>query len=223
MLEKLRSLYSSKIIGALAIPTIIIAFWFYAQNEANQQVKEFNAAQKIRPNTDETVINNYELKEVDDSNQVRWLLAAKTGAMQAISHNVNLTDVHVDYMDGKVVKMRVSAPIGHTNDVTRLVQLIGANNRPVTALGEEGKVKLEAQKVELDKKNQFQATGNVNIVWAKTARVIGDMASGSLGGDDLTNVKLIGHTHALIGATEVAAENAAEGSADGAVDGSNKG
>ena len=193
---------SPKLIGALAIPTIIIAFWFYAQNEANQQVKEFNDAQKIRPNTDETTIINYELKEVDDSNQVRWLLAAKTGSMQSISHDVNLTDVHVDYMDGKTLKMRITAPIGQTNEVTRLVKLAGVGDKPVTAFGEEGKVKLEAAKIELDKKNQFQATGNVNIVWSKAARVIGDMACGALGADDLSNVKIIGHTHALIGSTE---------------------
>jgi hypothetical protein len=193
---------SPKIVGALAIPTALVAFWFYAQNEANQQVKEFNSAQKIRPNTDETTITNYELKEVDDSNQVRWLLAAKTAALQPITHDVNLTDVHVDYMDGKTLKMRISAPVGKTNEVTRLVKLAGEGDKTVTAFGEEGKVKLEAAKIELDKKNQFQATGNVNIIWSKAARVIGDMACGSLGANDLSNVKIIGHTHALIGSVE---------------------
>jgi hypothetical protein len=181
---------SPKIVGALAIPTALVAFWFYAQNEANQQVKEFNSAQKIRPNTDETTITNYELKEVDDSNQVRWLLAAKTAALQPITHDVNLTDVHVDYMDGKTLKMRISAPVGKTNEVTRLVKLAGEGDKTVTA------------KIELDKKNQFQATGNVNIIWSKAARVIGDMACGSLGANDLSNVKIIGHTHALIGSVE---------------------
>jgi hypothetical protein len=196
---------SSKLIGALAIPAVIIAFWFYAQNEANQQVQEFDKAQKIRPNTDETTITNYELKEVDDSNQVRWLLAAKTGALEPVSHDVNLKEVHVDYMDGKTLKMRISAPIGQTNEVTRLVTLAGIGDNRVSACGEEGKVKLEAAKVELDKKNQFQATGNVNIVWSNAARVIGDTAFGALGSkgsNDLSNVKLIGHTHALIGSVQ---------------------
>lgn len=193
---------SSKLIGALAIPSVIISFWFYAQNEANRQVKEFNQAQKVNPNTDETTISNYELKEVDDNNQVRWLLQAKSGTMQPLTHDVNLTDVHVDYMDGKIVKMRLSAPIGQTNEITRLVRLTGEGKKQVTAFGEEGKVKLEAGKIELDKKNQFQATGNVNIIWSNAARVIGDLACGVLGADNLNNVKIIGHTHALIGATE---------------------
>ncbi len=196
---------SSKLVGALAIPAVLIAFWFYAQNEANQQVQEFNKAQKVRPNTDETTITNYELKEVDDSNQVRWLLAAKTGALEPESHDVNLSDVHVDYMDGKTLKMRISAPVGQTNEVTRLVKLASVGNKRVSACGEEGKVKLEATKIELDKKNQFQAVGNVNIVWSNAARVIGDTAFGALGAsgsNDLSNVKIVGHTHALIGSVE---------------------
>ncbi len=196
---------SSKLIGALSIPTIIVLFWFYAQYEANQQVSEFNKAQKVRPNTDETTITNYELKEVDDSNQVRWLLAAKTGALEPVSHDVNLTDVHVDYMDGKTLKMRITAPVGQTNEDTRLVKLAGLGDKQVSACGEEGKVKLEAAKIELDKKNQFQAVGNVNIVWSNAAKVIGDTAFGALGSkgsNDLSNVKLIGHTHALIGSVE---------------------
>ena len=202
VLAELLGRNTSKLIGALAIPTVIVAFWFYAQHEANQQVTEFNQAQKIRPNTDETTISNYELKEVDDNNQVRWLLSAKTGAMQPVSRDVNLTDVHVDYMDGKTLKMRISAPVGKTNEVTRLVNLAGTAGKPIVAMGEEGKVKLEAAKIELDKKNQFQATGNVNIIWSKAARVIGDMACGALGADNLSNVKIIGHTHALIGSVE---------------------
>ena len=202
LLKEFFSRNSYKLIGALAIPSLIIAFWFYAQNEASEQVKEFDAQQKIRPNTDETVIDNYELKEVDDSNQVRWALSAKRGALQPTSHDVNLTDVHVDYMDGKTLKMRVSAPIGKTNEDTRLVNLSGTGIRPVSAMGEEGKVKLEAAKIELDKKNQFQAVGNVNIVWSNAARVIGDTAFGALGSNDLSNVKIIGHTHALIGSVE---------------------
>jgi hypothetical protein len=196
---------SSKLIGALSIPIVLIAFWFYAQHEANEQVGEFNKAQKIRPNTDETTVTNYELKEVDDSNQVKWLLAAKTGAMEPVSHDVNLTDVHVDYMDGKTLKMRITAPIGLTNEDTRLVKLAGMGDNQVSAMGEEGKVKLEAAKIELDKKNRFQATGNVNIVWSNAAKVIGDTAFGALGAsgsNDLSNVKLIGHTRALIGSPE---------------------
>jgi len=186
-------------VGAISIPAAIMAFWFYAMNEANKQVKEFNAAQKVRPNTDETVIQNYELKEVDDANQVRWLLAAERGVLEPISHDVNLTHVHVDYMDGKVLKMRVSAPIGHTNENTRLVNLSSSGNKLVEAEGEEGKVKLTAKKIELNKKNQFQATGGVNIIWPGVAKVIGNLAEGVLSSGNLDNVKVIGNTHALIG------------------------
>ncbi len=136
----------SKFVGAISIPTVIMIFWFYAVHEANLQVKEFNKAQKIRPNTDQTVISHYELKEVDDSNQVRWQLSANEGVMEPVSHDVNLTEVHVDYMDGKIIKMRLSAPMGHTNEDTRLVKLSGSGNKLVEATGEEGKVKLTSNK-----------------------------------------------------------------------------
>ena len=199
MLAQVFGKNSRKIIGALAIPAILVSFWTYAQNEANQQVKEFNASQKVNPNTDETIVKNYELKEVDDQNQVRWLLAADQGVMEPVSHDVNLTQVHVDYMDGKILKMRLSAPLGHTNENTRLIKLSASGNKLVEATGEAGKVKLTAAKIELNKKNQFQATGGVNIIWPGVAKVIGDLAAGVLASGDLNNVKIIGNTHALIG------------------------
>jgi hypothetical protein len=189
----------SKFIGAVSIPAVIMFFWFYALQEANKQVKEFNAAQKINPNTDETIVRHYELKEVDDNNQVRWLLSANEGKMEPVSHDVNLTQVHVDYMDGQILKMRLSAPFGHTNEITRLVKLSASGNKLVEAIGEAGKVKLTAAKIELNKKNQFQATGGVNIIWPGVAKVIGDLAAGILTSGDLNNVKIIGNTRALIG------------------------
>lgn len=199
MLDQIFNRNISKLIGAISVPTAILLFWLYAQHEANRQVKEFNEAQKVNPNTDETVVRNYELKEVDDNNQVRWLLAANEGVMEPVSRDVNLTDVHVDYLDGKILKMRLSAPLGHTNEVTRLVKLSGSNSKPVQAMGEAGKVKLTAQKIELNKKNEFQATGGVNIVWPGVAKVIGNLAEGILTSGELNNVKIIGNTHALIG------------------------
>jgi hypothetical protein len=69
----------------------------------------------------------------------------------------------------------------------------------VEAEGEEGKVKLTAKKIELNKKNQFQATGGVNIIWPGVAKVIGNLAEGVLSSGNLDNVKVIGNTHALIG------------------------
>ena len=89
------------------------------------------------------------------------------------------------------------------------------------------KQKKKHELTKLDEKDvalNFPTESWISIwVAAKACKVIGDMASGSLGGDDLTNVKLTGHTHALIGATEVVAEAGAEGSNDGVVEGANKG
>ena len=40
------------------------------------------------------------------------------------------------------------------------------------------------------------------LKWAEIAKVIGDMACGSLTSENLNNVKLTGHTRALIGSLE---------------------
>jgi len=191
-----------RIVGALAIPVAFILFWFHAQREASMEVKEFKEAQRVHPNTDQTVVKNYELKEVDDSNQLRWLLAANQGVMEPVSRDVSLKEVHVDYYDGKTLKMRLKAPVGQANELTRKVELNCADGKKVVAEGEGGKAKLEAAKVELTKKNQFQATGGVNIVWPGVAKVSGNKAEGSLASTDLKNLTIMGNTHALIGLRE---------------------
>jgi LPS export ABC transporter protein LptC len=188
-----------KLLLALAIPTALIGFWLYAQHEAKVDVESYKEEQKEHPNSNKIRVENYELKEIDDFNHLKWRLMAMHGESDPETKDVNLTDVNVDYFDGKKIKMRLSAPTGLANEATKKVELLASGSKRVTCEGEEGKSEMRANKVELMKKNQFAATGGVNIVWPGVAKVTGDRAEGSLANTDLNNLKVIGNTHASIG------------------------
>jgi len=51
--------------------------------------------------------------------------------------------------------------------------------------------------LELEKKNQFKATGGVNIAMG-VAKVTGNYATGRFGKKELEDLKIIGNTHAII-------------------------
>lgn len=187
-----------KLVLALSILGGIVGLLYYAQYQAKIEEAEYEAQKKLHPTSDNVIIDNYELKEVDDSNKVRWLLAAKKGVMVPDTKDVNLTGVNMEYYDGDVVKMKVVAPIGVANEKTRKVSLKSDATQKVLAEGEAGKSRLETSQLELEKKNQFKATGGVNIVWAGVAKVTGNYATGRLGKADLEDLKIIGNTHAII-------------------------
>ena len=184
---------------ALAIPIGLIGFWLYAQHMANVDVEEYKQEQKEHPNSNKIQVDHYELKEIDDANNLKWRLMAMHGESDPETKDVDLVDVNVDYFDGKKIKMRLSAPTGIANEASKKVELLSTKARRVSCEGEEGKSQLSANKVELMKKNQFAATGGVNIVWPGVAKVSGDRAEGSLANTDLNNLKVIGNTHASIG------------------------
>ncbi|MGH9550304.1 MAG: LPS export ABC transporter periplasmic protein LptC [Terriglobales bacterium] len=185
---------------ALSIPTGIIGLWFYSQYAANKEVEEYLKSEKAHPAADRITVKNYELKEVDDANHMRWQLIAETGIMGAASKDVLLKEVTVRYFDGDKVKLRLSAPAGIANEGKHEVKLGSKNGRRVQCEGQDGKAKLDAEKVELTKKNQFLATGGVTITMPGVAQVTGSEATGSLEKDaDLKNFKICGNTHALLG------------------------
>lgn len=187
-----------KLIVALAIPAFFFWVFVYSQQQANIEVKKYKEEQTANPTTEKVTIKNYILKEVDDQNRIRWQLTASSGVAEPGNQQVALTGVRVVYFDGPVMKMCLTAPKGDANESTRNVTLIGNDKEPVSALGEEGKAKLEAKKVELTKKNQFIASGGVNIVWPEVAKVNGDLATGTAGVSNLEDLKIVGNTHAEI-------------------------
>lgn len=198
ILGKIFSKGTLKFVAALSIPGLLIYFWYYSSEQARIEMESYKAEQKANPTQDRISIDNYQLKEVDDSNQVRWQLQAKSGTMVSATKDVNLDTVLVEYFDGKTLKMRLSAPIGVANEGTRKVRLDADKGVRVVALGEGGKNRMESSKLELTKKNQFEATGGVNIDMPGVAKVTGDHAVGTFAKGGIKNLKIIGNTHSIV-------------------------
>lgn len=187
-----------KLVLALAIAGSIVGLLWYAQWQAKTLTEEHAKELKENPGTENTTLENYELKEVDADNNLRWILTAATGVVDSATRDVTLTKISVKYMDGPKIKMEVVAPMGKTNDKAQTVTLTATPQQKVIAKGEEGKSSLETQKLELNKKNQFTATGGVNIVMTGVAKVTGDRATGKFAKSELESLIIRGNTHAII-------------------------
>jgi len=188
-----------KLILALSILGTIVGLLWFANYEAEQEDKKYQAEKKLHPTAEKITIDNYELKEVDDFNHMKWRLQAKNAVMEPVTHDVVLTMVTVEYFDEGKVKMKVIAPHGVCNQITKEVKLKSNAKVPVVAEGEEGKSRLETKDLELTKKNQFKATGGVNINMSGVAKVSGEFATGMFGKSELQDVKIVGNTHSTIG------------------------
>lgn len=169
-----------------------------AQRNADIEVKKFKAEQAAHPNKDNVTIHGYELKEVDDHNQVRWQLKAKTGTVDAKTHLVNLDGIIVEYFSGPEIKMRLTAPTGEANEQNRYVKLSTQNGQRVVAEGNGGKTRMETSVLELSKNNRFIATDGVNINLPGVAKISGNRAEGNINFSELNNFKIVGNTHAEI-------------------------
>jgi hypothetical protein len=190
-----------RFLAALGIPAGLIGFWFYASHQADVQLGEYQKEKKAHPQTDQTTVENYELKEVNDSNQVRWHLRAKHGVMTVDGSNDILLDhPEMKYFDGALLKMRIAAPRGIANETTHIVKLSGEGKDRVIAENVANKGRMIANNVQLNKRNQFIAKGGVNIDMPGVAKVTGNQAEGALEKDSsLKNFKIFGNTHAVIG------------------------
>ena len=74
-------------------------------------------------------VTNYELKEVDDFNNIKWQLVAKKGSLAENNKDVELDNVTVRYFDGPNVKMSITAPVGHANQDTKYVKLLSRDGK----------------------------------------------------------------------------------------------
>lgn len=187
--------------AALAVPGFIVWAWFSAKNAADVEMSKYKAEQASNPTTKNVIVNDYELKEVDDSNRIRWQLKAKRGKVLGETNSeVALEGVTMVYKDPETGdnKMRLEAPEGQANQVTRYVKLVSVGNQRVSAIGQGGKAQMIATVLELEKDNKFKAHGGVNIVWPEVAKVTGESANGVIDLPDFKNFKIVGNTHAEI-------------------------
>jgi LPS export ABC transporter protein LptC len=188
-----------KLVLALGILLGLVGLLFFAQYTAKDEEKKYAAERKLHPMAEKITIDNYELKEVDDFNHMKWRLQAKTAILEPVTKDVILTMINVEYFDEGKVKMKVIAPKGVVNQDTHVVKLNCMPKINVVAEAEEGKSRLETKSLELTKKNQFIATGGVNINMSGVAKVSGDYATGVFGKSELQDVKIIGNTHSIVG------------------------
>jgi len=189
-----------KLALALAIPSVLVFGFMYSQNQATKEVEDYQKFQKAHPPAESITVDNYELKEVDDSNHLKWQLQAEKGTMVAATKDIALAEVKMHYYDGDKVKMSFCAPAGMVNEETRLVKLHSVAGKMVSCEGADGSSKLQAPKVELTKKNQFIATGGVTILYPGVAKVTGSSVVGELDKSaDLKNFTISGNTRAIVG------------------------
>ena len=153
-----------KLVLALGILVGLVSLVYFAHTTADKEMESFHKEQKENPMDSAVVIDNYELKEVTDTNELRWQLQAERGTLEPSTKDVKLTRVVVNYFKEGKISMRLHAPVGEANEITRKVVLSSDDKEKVTAIGEEKQTKLETSKLELTKKNCFVATGGVFIV-----------------------------------------------------------
>lgn len=193
---------ATKFLVAIAIPSLLVWAFIAAQKNAEIRLNEVKQGITENPIEEGMVVNDYELKEIDDANTVRWVLTAKEGRVAKNRKDVTLDKVKVQYYDAGAVKMAIVAPSGVANADTNWVKMESNKDQRVVAEGDGGKSKFEAQTVVLEKKNQFLATGGVIIEWSEVAKVTGNSATGTVDKTGVKNVVvrgLPGHpTHAVI-------------------------
>lgn len=190
---------TAKLVGALAVPLLIAYAFWYSKQEAEREWSHWKTDQLNNPTTQQPVIKDYTMKEIDGENHLRWQLKAREGTIMPNGQDVNLSYVTVEYFDSatKALKMRLDAPAGTANATTKYVKLQGDGKQRVHAEGEGGKSKFVADTVELTKKNQFNATGGVIIEWPGVAKVSGNSAFGSTNmSAGPKDFKIVGNTHA---------------------------
>lgn len=186
-----------KFVGAISIPVGIVWGFIAAKQGAEKEYAEQVQSMKEHPTATGSTVSDYELKEVDDNNVTRWQLVAKKGSTTD-NKKFLVEAVTMKYFDGPNVKMLVSAPAGNVDAESRFVKLLSAKGHRVRGEGDGGKSVFEAETVELDKNNQFFATGGVIIEWAEVAKVTGNEARGKIEKNGIQNVKVRGNTHAVI-------------------------
>lgn len=201
ILRKIFNLGLLKLFLALTILFGIVGLVYYAQHRAEVAIKEFGTeqAKDKNANSEAIVVDNYELKEIGEDNELHWKLTAIQGTMEPNTKDVKLKDVVVKYFKEGKVSMRLQAPVGTANELTRIIILAQEGSKKVMMGGDEKQAQLETSKLELTKNNQFIATGGVNIVLPGVAKVSGNTAEGKFADANLDTFVIRGNTHASIG------------------------
>lgn len=193
--EKLKP--ALKLVLALSILFGLAGFIYYAYQKAENEMTEFNKNKDESSMSTTTTVDNYELKEVDDQNRMKWQLKAVRGVLEPSTRDVDLKGVEVNYFHEGKVSLKINAPVGKANEGTGKIHLTSTDTEKVLGIGVEKQTRIETKNMELTKKNQFIATGGVNIDWPGVAKVTGDKAEGTMSPTRFVEHLIIrGNTHA---------------------------
>lgn len=187
-----------KMLLALGILGGIVGSIYYAQIHADKEMKKFQESSKSSDPEDTITIDNYELKEVDDTNALKWILTAKKAILEPATRLVDLKDIEVKYYSGPKISLRLQSPLGKANEATKVVTLTSDDKAKVIGIGEENQTRLETKAMELRKKNEFVCTGGVNIDWPGVAKVTGNTAQGTISSSKMQNMLVKGNTHSIL-------------------------
>ncbi len=187
-----------KFVLAMGILFGLTGLVYFAQNKAEKEMKDYNESQVDDPLADSMIVDNYELKEVNDENELRWKLTAVRGILDPGTKDVKLTGIIMNYFKEGKLTMKLTAPVGLANEVSRLIVLKADEGKKVIAEGTDKGAMMETQKLELTKKNGFIATGGVNIVWPGVAKVKGDKAEGTMANATIDHFVIRGNTRSIV-------------------------
>ena len=188
-----------KLVLALGILFGLVGWIYYAHNEAEKQYRTFEDTKDDATFSSDTVVNNYELKEVDGKQQKKWELLAKKGIREKATKVVKLEEVEVKYYNEGKLSLMLKAPIGNADETSRQIKLTSNKTEKVKGIGVEKQTSIETREMELTKNNQFKATGGVNIEWPGVAKVKGNEAEGVMSATKFIEQLVIrGNTHAQL-------------------------
>ena len=188
-----------KLALALGILFGLVGWIFYAQKQAEIQYKTFEETKDDATFSSDTVVNDYELKEVDGNQQKQWELTAKKGIREKTTKDVKLEKVEVKYYNEGKLSLQLSAPVGQANEISRKVTLTSNETQKVKGIGVEKQTSIETKEMVLTKNNQFKASGGVNIEWPGVAKVKGNSAEGVMSATQFIEQLVIrGNTHAQL-------------------------
>ena len=190
-----------KFMLAIGILLGLSGFIYFSNKEANKQWKEFGETKdNDSAMSDEIWVQKYEMKEVDDTEKIHWILKAEKGLMDPKTKDINLNGIEVKYYNEGEVSMTISSPVGQANEISRKILLTSNEKGKVIGIGATKNTRLETSELKLEKKNKFIATGGVSIVWPGVAKVTSKTAEGEMSPTKFVdNLVLRGNVHTRLG------------------------
>ncbi|MBZ0189602.1 MAG: LPS export ABC transporter periplasmic protein LptC [Candidatus Obscuribacterales bacterium] len=138
-----------KLCLALGIVAGLVGSIYLAKQSAEDQMKDFEKnKEQDGAMGSEITVKNYNLREVDGNNKLRWELNAASGVRNGKTADVDLTGIEVKYYNEGQVSFNLSAPVGKASELTHVIVLSSKDGKKVLGLGTEKQTRLETSEME---------------------------------------------------------------------------